>query len=136
MTLKDTSKYGTFVNSQRMTGSTAVNLTPGDSVTFGVFESKFRYVPLNLLASFIHVHALLTSLCIMVPPHRSVERLKPLVCSSCLDADGKALLSQSLAALGGELVNSWSRECTHLAMTSVKVTVKVEKRIFSLAQVT
>uniref|UniRef100_H3DLW9 Nibrin n=1 Tax=Tetraodon nigroviridis TaxID=99883 RepID=H3DLW9_TETNG len=95
MTLKDSSKYGTFVNSQRLTGNTAVDLKSGDSVTFGVFESKFI-----------------------------VEHLKPVVCSSCLDPNGKAVLSQSLAALGGELVNSWSLECTHLVMTSVKVTVK------------
>lgn len=41
--LKDTSKYGTFVNSQRLTETTAANLKSGDNVTFGVFESKFRY---------------------------------------------------------------------------------------------
>uniref|UniRef100_A0A674PMN2 Nibrin n=1 Tax=Takifugu rubripes TaxID=31033 RepID=A0A674PMN2_TAKRU len=93
--LKDSSKYGTFINSQRMTENTAVNLNPGDSVTFGVFESKFI-----------------------------VEHVQPVVCSSCLDNNGKTLLSQSLAALGGDLVNSWSLECTHLVMTSVKVTVK------------
>ncbi|CAG11895.1 unnamed protein product, partial [Tetraodon nigroviridis] len=98
MTLKDSSKYGTFVNSQRLTGNTAVDLKSGDSVTFGVFESKFI-----------------------------VEHLKPVVCSSCLDPNGKAVLSQSLAALGGELVNSWSLECTHLVMTSVKVTVKLKR---------
>nr|XP_046255698.1 nibrin isoform X2 [Scatophagus argus] len=94
LTLKDTSKYGTFVNGQRLT-DTPVHLKSGDSVTFGVFESKF-----------------------------SVDHLKPVVCSSCLDNDGKAALSQALLALGGKLVNTWSQECTHLAMTSAKVTVK------------
>ncbi|KAK2844576.1 hypothetical protein Q5P01_011235 [Channa striata] len=93
--LKDTSKYGTFVNSQRVTENTPVNLKSGVILTFGVFHSKF-----------------------------SVDHQKPLVCSSCLDNDGKASLSQALTALGGKLVNSWSLECTHLAMPSVKVTIK------------
>lgn len=44
LTLKDTSKYGTFVNGQRVTENAAVSLKAGDSVTFGVFESKFKYV--------------------------------------------------------------------------------------------
>ncbi|XP_071325848.1 nibrin [Trachinotus anak] len=95
LTLKDTSKYGTFVNSQRVTENTVVNLRPGDNVTFGAFESKF-----------------------------SVDHQKPVVCSSCLDNDGKASLSQALLALGGKLVNTWTQDCTHLAMPSVKVTIK------------
>ncbi|KAM9353959.1 nibrin [Symphorus nematophorus] len=95
LTLKDTSKYGTFVNSQRLAENTPVNLNSGDNVTFGVFESKF-----------------------------SVERQKPVVCSSCLDNDGKASLTQALLALGGKLVNSWSQDCTHLAMPTTKVTIK------------
>lgn len=95
LTLKDTSKYGTFVNSQRLTENTSVNLKSGDIVTFGAFHSKF-----------------------------SVEHQKPVVCSSCLDNDGKASLSQALLALGGKLVNSWTQDCTHLVMPSVKVTIK------------
>lgn len=59
----------------------------------------------------------------------SVDHQKPVVCSSCLDNDGKASLSQALLALGGKLVNSWSQECTHLAMPSVKVTIKVRTRL-------
>lgn len=133
--MKDSSKYGTFINSQRMTENRAVNLNPGDSVTFGVFESKFMYVPPNLLNSYIltaEVHVILNLFpCeILSLPHLSVEHLHPVVCSSCLDNNGKVLLSQSLAALGGELVNSWSLECTHLVMTSVKVTVKVKSSFF------
>ncbi|KAI3361039.1 hypothetical protein L3Q82_013236 [Scortum barcoo] len=94
LTLKDTSKYGTFVNSQRLT-ETPVNLKSGDSVTFGVFESKF-----------------------------SVNHQKHVVCSSCLDNDSKASLSQALLALGGKLVNTWTQDCTHLAMPTAKVTIK------------
>ncbi|XP_037641123.1 nibrin isoform X1 [Sebastes umbrosus] len=95
LTVKDTSKYGSFVNSQRLTENTSVNLNSGDNVTFGVFHSKF-----------------------------SVEHQKPVVCSSCLDTDGKASLSQALLALGGKLVNSWTQDCTHLAMPTAKVTIK------------
>ncbi|XP_068180695.1 nibrin isoform X2 [Antennarius striatus] len=95
LTLKDCSKYGTFVNSQRLTENTPVNLTCGDNLTFGVFDSKF-----------------------------SVDHQKLVVCSSCLDNDGKASLSQALLALGGKLVNTWSQECTHLTMSSTKVTIK------------
>lgn len=47
------------------------------------------------------------------------------MCSSCLDNDGKASLSQAMAVLGGKLVNTWSQDCTHLVMTSAKVTIKV-----------
>ncbi|XP_060905408.1 nibrin [Labrus mixtus] len=95
LTLKDTSKYGTFVNSQRLTENTPVNLKSRDEVTFGVFHSKF-----------------------------SVVHLKPVVCSSCLDNDGKASLSQALSALGGNLVNTWTEDCTHLVMPTAKVTIK------------
>ncbi|XP_032415014.1 nibrin isoform X2 [Xiphophorus hellerii] len=94
LTLKDTSKYGTFVNSQQLTAP--VELSSGDNVTFGVFHSRFNVVFLE----------------------------KPVVCSSCLDAAGKTSLSQALAALGGKLVNSWTPDCTHLAMPTVKVTIK------------
>ncbi|CAJ1062239.1 nibrin [Xyrichtys novacula] len=93
--LRDTSKYGTFVNSQRLTDSTSVNLRSGDEVTFGVFHSKF-----------------------------SVDHFKPVVCSSCVNNDGKASLSQVLLTLGGKLVNTWTQDCTHLAMPTTKVTIK------------
>ncbi|KAM3614913.1 uncharacterized protein V6R79_020761 [Siganus canaliculatus] len=95
LTVKDTSKYGTFVNGSRLTENTPVRLKSGDCVTFGVFESKF-----------------------------SVHCQVPVVSSSCLDNSGKASLSQSLGALGGKLVNAWSEECTHLVMTTAKVTIK------------
>ncbi|XP_041798126.1 nibrin [Chelmon rostratus] len=95
LTLKDTSKYGTFVNSQRLTENTPVTLKSGDNLTFGVFDSKF-----------------------------SVVHQKPVVCSSCMESDGKASLSRDLSALGGKLVNSWSQDCTHLVMPSAKVTIK------------
>lgn len=58
-------------------------------------------------------------------PGRRVDHVKPVVCSSCLDNDDKASLSQAMAVLGGKLVNTWSQDCTHLVMTSAKVTIKV-----------
>ncbi|XP_013886736.1 nibrin [Austrofundulus limnaeus] len=93
LTVKDSSKYGTFVNNHKLTAPT--HLSPGDAVTFGVFESKF-----------------------------TVSHQKPVVCSSCLDSAGKALLTQVLSAVGGKLVNTWTPDCTHLVMPTVKVTIK------------
>lgn len=62
----------------------------------------------------------------------SVDHQKPVVCSSCMDNNGKVLLSEALLALGGKLVNTWSQECTHLVMTSAKVTIKVGTRLWNL----
>ncbi|NWH34481.1 NBN protein, partial [Chloropsis hardwickii] len=94
LTVKDTSKYGTFVNGSKLNG-TSVSLQSGDRINFGVFESKFR-----------------------------VEYEPLVVCSSCLDVAQKNALNQAIQQLGGLVVNEWTRECTHLVMVSVKVTVK------------
>lgn len=124
MVVKDTSKYGTFVNSQQITAP--VNLKSGDLVTFGVFNSKFRYAAEIRTGLFETQLYLLNVLCLLC---LSVVHVQPVVCSSCLDGDGKAALSQALSALGGKLVNSWSQDCTHLVMSSVKVTIKVRTRL-------
>jgi nijmegen breakage syndrome protein 1 len=42
LTIKDNSKYGTFVNEEKMQTGLSCTLKTGDRVTFGVFESKFR----------------------------------------------------------------------------------------------
>ncbi|NXU84222.1 NBN protein, partial [Xiphorhynchus elegans] len=94
LTVKDTSKYGTFVNGSKLNGS-SVSLQSGDRINFGVFESKFR-----------------------------VEYEPLVVCSSCLDVVQKTALNQAIQQLGGLVVNEWTKECTHLVMVSVKVTVK------------
>ncbi|NXK90244.1 NBN protein, partial [Formicarius rufipectus] len=94
LTVKDTSKYGTFVNGVKLNG-TSVSLQSGDRINFGVFESKFR-----------------------------VEYEPLVVCSSCLDVAQKTALNQAIQQLGGLVVNEWTKECTHLVMISVKVTVK------------
>nr|XP_025042687.1 nibrin isoform X1 [Pelodiscus sinensis] len=95
LVIKDTSKYGTFVNGEKLLNGTSRTLKSGDRVNFGVFESKFR-----------------------------VEYDPLIVCSSCLEASGKTALNQAILQLGGIVVNDWSKECTHLVMISVKVTVK------------
>ncbi|XP_073702933.1 nibrin [Garra rufa] len=95
VTLKDSSKYGTFINGEKLeTGSTKI-LQTGDQITFGVFQSKF-----------------------------SLEKECVVVCSSCVDNQGKASLSQDLHSIGGRLVNTWTLDCTHLVMPTVKVTIK------------
>ncbi|XP_050020448.1 nibrin isoform X3 [Alexandromys fortis] len=95
LTIKDNSKYGTFVNEEKMQNGLPCTLKTGDRVTFGVFESKFR-----------------------------VEYEPLVVCSSCLDIPGKTDLNQAVLQLGGLTTNSWTEECTHLVMASVKVTIK------------
>ncbi|KAG7335735.1 hypothetical protein KOW79_000428 [Hemibagrus wyckioides] len=93
--LKDSSKYGTFVNDKRLETGSTKTVHAGDRITFGVFQSKFR-----------------------------LELDSVVVCSSCVDNEGKATLSKEVQALGGRLVNTWSQECTHLVMPAVKVTIK------------
>ncbi|KAH0617581.1 hypothetical protein JD844_015990 [Phrynosoma platyrhinos] len=95
LTLKDTSKYGTFVNGEKLPNGIPRSLKSGDRVTFGVFESKFR-----------------------------VEYDPLVVCSSCLDVSQKTMLNKCIHQLGGHVVNEWKEECTYLVMASVKITVK------------
>ncbi|KAL6489358.1 hypothetical protein MHYP_G00030990 [Metynnis hypsauchen] len=95
VTLKDSSKYGTFINDEQLAAGSTKTLRGGDRVTFGVFQSKFR-----------------------------LELNSVVVCSSCVDNEGKVALSQAVQSVGGRLVNSWSQDCTHLVMPTVKVTIK------------
>ncbi|XP_015994088.2 nibrin isoform X2 [Rousettus aegyptiacus] len=95
LTIKDNSKYGTFVNEEKMQNGLSRTLKPGDRIAFGVYESKFR-----------------------------VEYEPLVACSSCLDVSGKITLNQAILNLGGLTVNNWTEECTHLVMKSVKVTIK------------
>ncbi|XP_056618811.1 nibrin isoform X2 [Triplophysa dalaica] len=95
ISLKDSSKYGTFVNDEKLEAGSTKSLQTGDRVTFGVFQSKFR-----------------------------LEKESIVVCSSCVDNEGKVSLSQDVRSIGGRLVNSWTPDCTHLVMPTVKVTIK------------
>ncbi|KAJ1192964.1 hypothetical protein NDU88_002270 [Pleurodeles waltl] len=95
LTINDSSKYGTFVNDEKLQNNLPKVLKSGDQVTCGVFHSKFR-----------------------------VEYEPLITCSSCLDGPEKSALNQALLQLGGHVVNNWTEECTHLVMNSVKVTIK------------
>lgn len=44
VTLKDSSKYGTFINGEKLETGSTKTLQTGDKITFGVFQSKFRFV--------------------------------------------------------------------------------------------
>jgi len=44
VTLKDSSKYGTFINDEKLETGSTKTLQTGDKITFGVFQSKFRFV--------------------------------------------------------------------------------------------
>lgn len=95
LTLKDNSKYGTFVNEVRLQKNSPRILKSGDAVTFGVFDSKFRveYEPLT-------------------------------ISSSCLEVPVKIALNHSIQQLGGHVAKNWTKDSTHLVMSSVKITVK------------
>ncbi|XP_053324246.1 nibrin [Spea bombifrons] len=95
LTIKDSSKYGTFINEEKMENPVPRSLKSGDRVTFGVFNSKYRvkYEPL-------------------------------VVSSSCLSVAEKTALNQDLLLLGGHMLGNWTENCTHLVMTSIKVTIK------------
>ncbi|XP_063780145.1 nibrin [Pseudophryne corroboree] len=95
LTIKDSSKYGTFINEEKMENAVPRTLTSGDKVTFGVYNSKYRVTYEPLVA-----------------------------CSSCLNASEKNAVSQAVLVLGGHVVNNWTDKCTHLVMTSLKVTIK------------
>ncbi|KAM4028730.1 nibrin isoform 2-T2 [Anomaloglossus baeobatrachus] len=95
LTIKDSSKYGTFINEEKMEIGSSRTLKSGDKITFGVYNSTYRVIYEPLVA-----------------------------CSSCLSGSEKTSLTQSVLALGGHVVSTWTPHCTHLVMTSVKVTIK------------
>ncbi|XP_032876053.1 nibrin isoform X2 [Amblyraja radiata] len=95
LTLKDNSKYGTFVNETRLQNNSPRILKSGDAVTFGVFDSKFR-----------------------------VEYEPLVISSSCLEVPVKIALNHSIQQLGGHVAKNWTKDSTHLVMSSVKITVK------------
>ncbi|EPY78281.1 hypothetical protein CB1_001108003 [Camelus ferus] len=45
LTIKDNSKYGTFVNEEKVQNGLSRTLKTGDRITFGVFASKFSFYP-------------------------------------------------------------------------------------------
>ncbi|XP_063307338.1 nibrin [Pelobates fuscus] len=95
LTIKDSSKYGTFINGEKMESSVAKNLESGDKVTFGVFNSKY---------------------CVQYDPL--------VISSSCLAGSEKTSLNEFVLLLGGHILGNWTEKCTHLVMNSIKVTIK------------
>lgn len=92
--LTDLSKYGTFVNSEKVASETY--LKANDVVRFGTLSSLFKVTYQPFVA-----------------------------CTSCLDASTKTNVKQFLLKLGGHLVAEWRKECTHLIMQEITVTIKV-----------
>lgn len=54
-----------------------------------------------------------------------VELLSYKVVASALSAEDKETLQNCVAFLGGEIVEPWSDECTHLVMTQTSMTIKL-----------
>lgn len=60
-----------------------------------------------------------------------LEKESIVVCSSCVDNEGKVSLSHDVRSIGGRMVNSWTPDCTHLVMPTVKVTIKVRRPLIT-----
>ncbi|KAL5004153.1 hypothetical protein ScPMuIL_017609 [Solemya velum] len=105
--LKDVSKFGTFVNKERLEDNrTTVNLKDGDEVVFGSPTSSFMAV----YEPFV-------------------------ITSSCLDNNSKKTIRSQLLTLGGHMVNEWRKDCSLLVMNSISVTIKVICALISLKPV-
>ncbi|XP_070574987.1 nibrin-like isoform X2 [Ptychodera flava] len=97
LTLKDSSKYGTFINGNKAEVGSSIHLKHGDQIMFGCLKSnewKVQYEPI-------------------------------VVCSSCLNKEDKKAVKEVLQKLGGYLVSDWTNDSTHLVMSKLDITVKV-----------
>lgn len=54
-----------------------------------------------------------------------LELLHLLVATSTLNQEEKSEVKHTVESLGGKLASDWRRECTHLTMNKLTVTVKV-----------
>ncbi|XP_064611382.1 nibrin-like [Liolophura sinensis] len=103
VTIKDESRYGTWVNNTQLPPKGQIQLKDGDHVKFGSPKSIFMCV------------------------------YEPLVIStSCLDTGQKRAVRKLVCKLGGHVVKDWQRDCSMLVMTSLSVTVKVVSAMVSL----
>ncbi|XP_022080338.1 nibrin-like [Acanthaster planci] len=97
LTLIDSSKFGSLRNGSKVAIGSNTNLEDGDRIVFGAMNSnQWRVTYEPLVVAF----------------------------SSLPSADKKALKSLT-RKLGGHVVPEWSKECTHLVMTQLTVTIKV-----------
>lgn len=98
--VEDKSKYGVYVNggidTNKGIDKEKVSLNRGDIIRFGRLKNTFR-----------------------------VEKIDLKVCQSTMEKESAQQLASQLKILGGCLVGSWDRTCTHLVMPTVTVTVKV-----------
>lgn len=90
------SKYGTSVNSKELSKSEETALKEGDTVTFGRLGSTFK-------------------ICYDAPF---------VVTTSCLAASEKECFKTTLQKIGARLKSDWSECCTHVVMSSIRLTMK------------
>lgn len=103
VTLKDaTSKYGTFVNGEQVSPDGKI-VKKDDIVTFGQCGTDYRLIYDPIV-----------------------------VTTSCVDTTDKIILKNAVWTVGGHLVPEWRKDCTHLVMTEVKVTIKAACAMVSL----
>ncbi|XP_062584813.1 uncharacterized protein LOC134246462 [Saccostrea cucullata] len=94
--LTDLSKFGTWLNNDKLNKNEEKTLSDGDQITFGSPKSSFRVV------------------------------YEPFIIStSCLDNPSKKLVRTHVTALGGHMVNEWRPDCSLLVMNNLSVTIKV-----------
>ncbi|KAL7734694.1 hypothetical protein ACLKA6_010988 [Drosophila palustris] len=95
------SKYGTFVNNdiqlnKKMLAKTPIPLHVGDEIRFGALQNVWQ-----------------------------LSQLKLTTTPSSLARPELEELQQLLQPLGGVLLPTWTKECSHLTMNNVSVTVKL-----------
>ncbi|KAM3172709.1 hypothetical protein ACTXT7_013984 [Hymenolepis weldensis] len=97
MKVTDLSRFGTFLNTTRLTSNISTEIPPNSEITFGVqpgFTVLMKFSPLNILLS-------------SVSPKIKLE-IRPTICS-----------------LGGKILSKWTEECNLLVMSRLIVTHKV-----------
>eukprot|EP00047_Mylnosiga_fluctuans_P019463 m.82762 g.82762 ORF g.82762 m.82762 type:complete len:930 (-) comp8135_c0_seq1:20-2809(-) len=90
------SKFGTFVNGERLALNSPRELQDGDRIKLGVAASEF-----------------------------TVKEESLVFCASNLDAAGKEAAASLVKTLGGHLVQDWNADVTHLIMEKMNVTAKL-----------
>uniref|UniRef100_UPI00358ED6F9 nibrin isoform X2 n=1 Tax=Myxine glutinosa TaxID=7769 RepID=UPI00358ED6F9 len=104
--LKDESKYGTWLEGERLQTGVIMHIGLNCNIQFGVFNSKFRaeYVPL-------------------------------VVVSSGQEITDRTSLGNVVLQLGGHLLSHWDDQVTHFVTRSLKVTVKTICALIALRPV-
>lgn len=90
------SRYGTFINSDRVEANTNVKLVEKDVVKFGKMNSIWNVNVANLVT-----------------------------CTSTLKGENLQNLKQTLSKVGGLLKGDWDDTCNYLTMPAITLTIKV-----------